>query len=98
WLRPPARSRPSNHQKTPKTSTPRPPILAAPSQPLRMLKSESSQLYDSSQQTARHSDSVRVEACLESGMHLRTGQMEVCYLHAGYAESLVRDGESQRGL
>jgi len=39
-----------------------------------------------------------VEACMESGMHLRTGQMEVCYLHAGYAEALVRDGESQHGL
>jgi tetratricopeptide (TPR) repeat protein len=39
-----------------------------------------------------------VEACMESGMHLRTGQMEVCYLHAGYAEALVRDGDSQRGL
>jgi tetratricopeptide (TPR) repeat protein len=39
-----------------------------------------------------------VEACMESGMHLRTGQMEVFYLHAGYAEALVRDGESQRGL
>ena len=39
-----------------------------------------------------------VEACMESGMHLRTGQMEVCYLHAGYAEALVRDGESERGL
>jgi tetratricopeptide (TPR) repeat protein len=39
-----------------------------------------------------------VEACMESGMHLRTGQMEVCYLHAGYAEALVRDGELQRGL
>ena len=39
-----------------------------------------------------------VEACMASGMHLRTGQMEVCYLHAGYAEALVRDGESQRGL
>jgi class 3 adenylate cyclase/tetratricopeptide (TPR) repeat protein len=38
------------------------------------------------------------EACMESGMHLRTGQMEVCYLHAGYAEALVQDGESQRGL
>src|SRR5262249_24283228 len=35
---------------------------------------------------------------MESGMHLRTGQMEVCYLHAGYAEALVRDGDSQRGL
>jgi class 3 adenylate cyclase/tetratricopeptide (TPR) repeat protein len=39
-----------------------------------------------------------VEACIESGMHLRTGRIEVCYLHAGYAEALVRDGESQRGL
>ena len=35
---------------------------------------------------------------MESGMHLRTGQMEVCYLYAGYAEALVRGGESQRGL
>jgi len=35
---------------------------------------------------------------MESGMHLRTGQIEVCYLHAGYAEALVRDGESQHGL
>jgi len=37
-------------------------------------------------------------ACMESGMHLRTGQMEVCYLHAGYAEALVRSGEVERGL
>ncbi|MBV9564509.1 MAG: AAA family ATPase [Bradyrhizobium sp.] len=39
-----------------------------------------------------------VEACMDSGMHLRTGQMEVCYLYAGYAEALVRSGESERGL
>ena len=39
-----------------------------------------------------------VEACMESGMHLRTGQMEVCYLHAGYGEALVRGGELERGL
>jgi hypothetical protein len=39
-----------------------------------------------------------VEACMESGMHLRTGQIEVCYLYAGYAEALVRGGESERGL
>ena len=39
-----------------------------------------------------------VDACMESGMHLRTGQMEVCYLHAGYGEALVQDGQSQRGL
>jgi hypothetical protein len=39
-----------------------------------------------------------VEACLENGMHLRTGQTEVCYLYAGYAEALVRSGEWERGL
>ena len=39
-----------------------------------------------------------VEACIESGMHLRTGQVEVYYLYAGHAESLVRDGESERGM
>src|SRR6185437_1862360 len=37
-----------------------------------------------------------VEACLESGMHLRTGQTEVSYLYAGYAEALVRSGQSER--
>ena len=39
-----------------------------------------------------------VQACMESGMHLRTGQMEVSYLYAGYAEALVRNGEPERGL
>ncbi|MBV8923863.1 MAG: AAA family ATPase [Bradyrhizobium sp.] len=39
-----------------------------------------------------------VEACIESGMHLRTGQIEVSFLHAGYAEALVRSGQSERGL
>jgi hypothetical protein len=39
-----------------------------------------------------------VEACMESDIHLRTGQIEVCYLHAGYAEALVRSGDSERGL
>jgi class 3 adenylate cyclase/tetratricopeptide (TPR) repeat protein len=39
-----------------------------------------------------------VEACLENGMHLRTGQTEVCYLYAGYAEALVRSGNWERGL
>jgi class 3 adenylate cyclase/tetratricopeptide (TPR) repeat protein len=39
-----------------------------------------------------------VEACLEGGMHLRTGQAEVCYLYVGYAEALVRSGELERGL
>src|SRR5262245_38591586 len=39
-----------------------------------------------------------VETCLESGMHLRTGQAEVCFLQLGYAEALVRCGEFERGL
>lgn len=39
-----------------------------------------------------------VEACLEQGMHHRTGQAEVCYLHAGYAEALVAYGDVERGL
>ena len=39
-----------------------------------------------------------VEACLEGGMHLRTGQAEVCYLYVGYAEALVRSAELERGL
>jgi class 3 adenylate cyclase/tetratricopeptide (TPR) repeat protein len=39
-----------------------------------------------------------VEACLESEIHLRTGQAEVCHLYAGYAEALVRAGERERGL
>jgi len=39
-----------------------------------------------------------VEDCLESGMHLRTGQAEVCYLYAGYAEALVRAGDAEHGL
>lgn len=45
-----------------------------------------------------HQAAGLVEACLDSGMHLRTGQVEVCYLHAGYAEALVRDGQTERGL
>ena len=45
-----------------------------------------------------HQAIALVEACIENGMHLRTGQMEVCYLHAGYGEALVQDGQSQRGL
>jgi class 3 adenylate cyclase/tetratricopeptide (TPR) repeat protein len=39
-----------------------------------------------------------VEACLENGMHLRTGQMEVCYLYAGHGEALMRCGEAEPGL
>jgi class 3 adenylate cyclase/tetratricopeptide (TPR) repeat protein len=39
-----------------------------------------------------------VEDCLEGGMHLRTGQAEVCFLYVGYAEALVRSGELERGL
>ena len=39
-----------------------------------------------------------VEAFLQSEMHLRTGQAELCHLHAGYAEALVRAGETPRGM
>ena len=39
-----------------------------------------------------------VESCLGDELHLRTGQAEVCYLYAGYAEALFRFGEAERGL
>lgn len=39
-----------------------------------------------------------VEACLRDELHLRTGQMEVCQLYAGYAEALVSCGETERGF
>ena len=39
-----------------------------------------------------------VEDCLARGLHLRTGQLEVYYLYAGYAEALVRDGRVEQGL
>jgi class 3 adenylate cyclase/tetratricopeptide (TPR) repeat protein len=38
------------------------------------------------------------ELCLRDELHRRTGQMEVGWLYAGYAEALVRCGESERGL
>ncbi|MEJ2814275.1 AAA family ATPase [Caulobacter sp. CCG-8] len=40
----------------------------------------------------------RVQACLAKNLHQRTGQLEVYYLHVGYAEALVRTGEVERGL
>jgi tetratricopeptide (TPR) repeat protein len=40
----------------------------------------------------------QVEAVLQSEMQLRTGQAELCQLHAGYAEALVRAGEAVRGM
>lgn len=39
-----------------------------------------------------------VEDCLHRRLHLRTGQLEVYYLFAGYAEALVRAGDIERGL
>lgn len=39
-----------------------------------------------------------VEDCLQRRLHLRTGQLEVYYLFAGYAEALVRHGDIERGL
>jgi class 3 adenylate cyclase/tetratricopeptide (TPR) repeat protein len=49
--------------------------------------------------TGRASEAVRlVEACLRRELHLRTGQMEVAWLYAGYAEALIRSGENDRGM
>ena len=49
--------------------------------------------------TDRAREAVRlVEVCLQSEIHLRTGQAEVCQLYAGYAEALVRTGEAMIGL
>ena len=39
-----------------------------------------------------------VEECLQSRMHLRTGQVETCQLYAGYAEALVGVGDTANGL
>ncbi|MBR1122722.1 AAA family ATPase [Bradyrhizobium lablabi] len=39
-----------------------------------------------------------VEQCLHDGFHRRTGQMEVGWLYAGYAEALVRCGEHERAV
>ncbi len=39
-----------------------------------------------------------VEDCLRRRLDRRTGQLEIYYLHAGYAEALWRTGESDRGL
>jgi class 3 adenylate cyclase/tetratricopeptide (TPR) repeat protein len=49
--------------------------------------------------TDRAREAVRlVEVCLQSEIHLRTGQAEVCQLYAGYAEALVRTGEAMIGF
>jgi class 3 adenylate cyclase/tetratricopeptide (TPR) repeat protein len=39
-----------------------------------------------------------VEDCLSRDLHLRTGLLETYYLYAGYAEALVRNGETERGF
>jgi class 3 adenylate cyclase/tetratricopeptide (TPR) repeat protein len=39
-----------------------------------------------------------VEDCLAKGLHLRTGQLEVYFLYAGYAEALIRQGRVEQGL
>ncbi len=36
--------------------------------------------------------------CLDRGLHLRAGQMEVYYLYAGYAEALSKCGEREQGI
>lgn len=39
-----------------------------------------------------------VEDCLRRRLDRRTGQLEIYYLHAGYAEALWRTGQRERGL
>lgn len=39
-----------------------------------------------------------VEDCLRRRLHLRTGQLEIYYLRAGYAEALWRTGATDRAL
>jgi len=49
--------------------------------------------------TGRAAEAIRlVEACLRRKLHRRTGQLEIYYLYAGYAEALLRTGEIERGL
>jgi class 3 adenylate cyclase/tetratricopeptide (TPR) repeat protein len=36
--------------------------------------------------------------CLDRGLHLRAGQMEVYYLYAGYTEALAKCGEQEQAL
>jgi class 3 adenylate cyclase/tetratricopeptide (TPR) repeat protein len=49
--------------------------------------------------TGRAAEAIRlVEDCLRRKLHRRTGQLEVYYLYAGYAEALLRTGEIERGL
>jgi len=49
--------------------------------------------------TGRTAEAIEIaEDCLKQGLHLRTGQFEVFSLYAGYAEALVRDGETDVGL
>lgn len=47
----------------------------------------------------RPSEAIRlVEDCLRRKLHRRTGQLEIYYLNAGYAEALLRTGQLDRGL
>ena len=49
--------------------------------------------------TGRAREAIAIaEACMDARLHLRTGQMELFFLKAGYAEALVRAGEAERGL
>jgi tetratricopeptide (TPR) repeat protein len=49
--------------------------------------------------SGRPAEAIRlVEDCLRRKLHRRTGQLEIYYLQAGYAEALLRVGEVERGL
>jgi tetratricopeptide (TPR) repeat protein len=49
--------------------------------------------------TGRAAEAIRiVENCLRKKLHRRTGRLEIYYLYAGYAEALLRSGETERGF
>lgn len=49
--------------------------------------------------TGRTREAIDIaEDCLAKELQRRTGQLEIYYLYAGYAEALVRHGEAETGL
>lgn len=49
--------------------------------------------------TGRAQEAVEIiEDGMRRGLHLRTGQLQVFTLHAGYGEALIRQGDLDRGL
>ncbi len=49
--------------------------------------------------TGRTPEAVEIiEDCMRRGLHLRTGQLQIFTLHAGHGETLVRQGDLDRGM